>query len=99
MVSTCPGARQFTRPEPGYYDCPSCGAEVEIWTDELGWQCSLCGTMVYREREQSCIDYCPQARECLGEARYERLVQARPARHGASPSPETDETSNARTAK
>ena len=97
MVSTCPGARQFTRPEPGYYECPSCGAEVEIWTDELGWQCSRCGTMVYREREQSCIDHCPHARECLGEVKYERLMQARPVEPANEVATSREETSNAGT--
>ena len=77
MLSFCPGARLFNRPEPGYYECPACGGDAEIWTDELRYPCPHCGTMVYREREQSCIDTCPHARECLGDLKYERLVSAR----------------------
>ncbi len=77
MLSSCPGAKQFKHPEVDYYECPSCGAEVEIWTDEIGWPCPNCGTMVYRVREQSCVDTCPHARECLGDALYERLMEVR----------------------
>lgn len=85
MLAVCPGARQFTRPEPGYYDCPSCGAEVEIWTHDIGWECAGCGTFVYREREQSCIDHCKAARECLGDVKYQRLMQARRQEHVPEP--------------
>jgi len=79
MFDKCPGAKQFTQPPPEFYPCPWCGAEVEIWTNELGANCPQCGQMVTRERIQGCIDHCEMARECLGEERYERLVRQRKA--------------------
>ena len=53
--------------------CPTCGAEVEIFSDELGVKCRKCGTKVYKEQTPSCIDWCSQARQCLGEARWKEV--------------------------
>jgi DNA-directed RNA polymerase subunit RPC12/RpoP len=38
------------------YKCPNCGAEVEIFSNEVKVKCYQCGKMVYRERLPSCID-------------------------------------------
>ncbi|MFB3882560.1 MAG: hypothetical protein ACE149_14935 [Armatimonadota bacterium] len=73
----CPGAKAFTQPTPEFIPCPSCHAEVEIWTDEIEAKCSSCGTMVSREMLQGCIDYCEAAKECLGEALYNKLMAAK----------------------
>jgi hypothetical protein len=73
----CPGAKAFTQPAPEFIPCPSCHAEVEIWTDEIEAKCSSCGTMVSREMLQGCIDYCESAKECLGEALYNKLMAAK----------------------
>lgn len=70
---SCPGSRTIREPRPEYINCPDCGAEVEIWTDELKATCSSCGNKVYRAQQASCIDWCPHARECVGPEVYERL--------------------------
>jgi len=56
---------------------------VEIWTDEVKAKCSGCDRTLEKGLPQSCIDHCEQARACLGELRYQRLVpkeQRRPLR-------------------
>lgn len=75
MASTksCPGSRDIREPIPEYVSCLNCSKEVEIWTDELSSTCPECGTRVFREQQVSCIDWCPQAKECVGPEVYERL--------------------------
>ncbi len=70
---SCPGSRTIREPIPEYIKCPDCGAEVEIWTDELKATCRNCGGKVYRAQQASCIDWCPHAKECVGPEVYERL--------------------------
>ncbi len=70
---SCPGARTIREPSPEYINCPDCGSEVEIWTDELKATCPGCGNKVFREQQASCIDWCPHAKECVGPEAYERL--------------------------
>ena len=55
-------------------NCPNCGKEVEIWTDELKATCRNCGKKVYRAQQASCIEWCPHAKECVGPEVYERLT-------------------------
>ena len=66
----CPGAKAFTQPTPEFIPCPSCHREVEA-------ECDSCGQMMSREMLQGCMDYCERARECLGEALYDKLVAAK----------------------
>ncbi len=70
---TCPGSRTIREPIPENINCTNCGAEVEIWTDELKATCPKCGQKVYRAQQASCIDWCPHAKECVGPEAYERL--------------------------
>jgi len=55
------------------YKCPGCGAEVEIFSDELKVKCPKCGEKVYREKIPSCIEWCASAQQCLGEERWRQL--------------------------
>lgn len=72
MRSICPGQdRRNLRVE--LYRCPNCFTEVEIFSDEVKVKCYNCGTMVYKERLPSCIDWCASARQCLGEERWRAL--------------------------
>lgn len=71
MFSRCPGAERSVRLE--LYKCPSCGGEVEIFSNEVKVKCSECGETVYSERLPSCVDWCAGARECLGEERWRQL--------------------------
>ena len=62
------------QPVPEFFDCPKCGDEVEIWTDELKRACSSCGTEVMREGYMSCLEWCAKAKECVGDEAYAEFV-------------------------
>jgi hypothetical protein len=59
------------------FDCPSCGEEVEIWTDEIRGVCSNCGQKVFREGFMSCLEWCKIAQDCVGEEAYDRFQKNR----------------------
>ena len=73
----CPGSKQLRQPAPEMFDCPSCGEEVEIWTDELKRDCSGCGTTVIRDSTMSCLEWCAKAAECVGDSAYEDYLRNR----------------------
>ena len=81
MNTKCPG--QDTRNlRAAMYKCPTCGAEVEMFSDELRIKCRKCGEYVYKEQTPSCIEWCASARQCLGEERWKQLqdiVQQNPS--------------------
>ena len=73
MFSKCPG--QDTRNlRVELHRCPQCHSEVEIFSDETRVRCQKCGTMVYKEKMPSCIEWCASARQCLGEERWKKLT-------------------------
>jgi len=74
MDKSCPGSRTIREPRPEFMNCPNCGKEVEIWTDELKATCRNCGAKVLRAQQASCIEWCPHAKECVGPEVYERLM-------------------------
>jgi len=77
MDLKCPGAILTRQPEPENFNCPSCGAEVEIWTDELSRPCQKCGTVVTKSEGLSCVEWCRHAKECIGETRYAQYMARR----------------------
>ncbi len=68
----CPGSQDIKRPKPEYLKCHKCGAEVEIWSDELNAECEDCGAVNDRERKATCLDWCKFAVECVGEEKYKK---------------------------
>ena len=72
MVNRCPG-QDPRNLRVSLHKCPGCGAEVEIFSDEIKVKCPQCGMAVYREKVPSCIDWCASARQCLGEKRWREL--------------------------
>ena len=75
MISNCPGALKFRQPEPEIIKCPSCGEEVEIWTDEIKVTCRNCKETIIREGGPSCLDWCRYAKECVGDQIYNRYMK------------------------
>ncbi len=71
--------------------CPSCGATVELFSDEQKRRCPTCGTRVTRVAAPACVSWCAAARDCIGPARYDKLreegmledVSSVPAEEGA----------------
>ena len=74
MIFDCPGSQNFKHPQPESLKCPHCGEEVEIWTDEVEVRCRKCATVVTRKDGQSCLDWCKQAKECVGEEIYRKYI-------------------------
>jgi len=74
------GAIVFKEAKPEYMDCPHCGEEMEMWSDEPLARCPHCRLWVNKERGASCIDWCKFAAECIGLEAYERLTKRPPAR-------------------
>tara|TARA_B100000315_G_C14220372_1_gene426177 strand:- start:267 stop:497 length:231 start_codon:yes stop_codon:yes gene_type:complete len=72
MYSKCPG-QDMRKLRVELHKCQNCGAEVEIFSDELKVKCPKCGQKVYKKTMPSCIDWCASARECLGEERWKEL--------------------------
>ncbi|MDP2938484.1 MAG: HD domain-containing protein [Candidatus Omnitrophota bacterium] len=70
MIFSCSGSEKFKKPQPENICCPSCAEEVEIWTDEIEALCPKCNTKVTRPQEQSCLDWCSYAKECVGAQKY-----------------------------
>lgn len=79
MSYQCPGAQGFKHPKPEFIRCSSCGEEVEIWADEVKATCPKCKKTVTRQQEQSCLDWCKYARECLGEEAFKKFMQNKKA--------------------
>jgi ribosomal protein S27AE len=73
-VDACPGAENIRKPKPEYHKCPSCGAEVEIWTDELKATCGKCGQNVLKDEAMSCILWCEHAEKCVGSEKYRKIM-------------------------
>ena len=74
MVSHCPG-QDGRNLRVELFKCPTCGAEVEIFSDETRVKCQKCKTYVYKEKMPSCIEWCASARQCLGEERWKQLQE------------------------
>ena len=72
MYNKCPG-QDIRNLRVSVHKCPNCGAEVEIFSDEMRVKCHKCGQYVHREKVPSCIEWCASARECLGEERWKQL--------------------------
>jgi len=77
LSNSCPGARTIREPTPEYIDCPHCGREMEVWSDEPLTRCPHCRGLVLQSRGASCLDWCPHAAECVGLEKLQRLRRAR----------------------
>jgi len=73
MQSKCPG-QDIRNLRVSVHRCPECDAEVEIFSDEMKVKCQKCGTMVFKEKVPSCIEWCSAARQCLGEERWKQMT-------------------------
>jgi len=72
MIFECPGSHRFKKPHPETLDCPFCGEEVELWSDEAQAICPKCKKIVARQLGEYCLDWCKYAKECVGQEIYDR---------------------------
>ena len=75
MPFECPGSERFKQPKPEYLKCPSCGEEVEIWSDEVQTACHKCKGRVSRKDSTNCLDWCKYAKECVGTQKYNTYLK------------------------
>ena len=73
--SKCPGSARIRSPVPEDFPCPECGNEVEIWSIEYKATCDKCGTVVYRQKDTSCLQWCEYAAQCVGTTRYRQFLE------------------------
>lgn len=57
-------------------ECPYCGNPVELMSSDVYTRCEECGELVFSDLME-CTQRCPRVRECVGDAYYERLKDAR----------------------
>jgi hypothetical protein len=76
MLGSCPGSKIFKSPMPEPIACSGCHEELEIWTDEMKVRCKKCGTVTYKDRMPSCIDWCKHAEDCVGPDILKKLNSA-----------------------
>lgn len=76
-IDFCPGSEKFRQPQPEMLKCPSCGQELEVWTDEIQATCPNCKAKVLREAQASCLEWCRYAKECVGDRLYDRYMRNR----------------------
>lgn len=74
MKESCPGSREIRNPYPEEIRCVFCGGSVEIWSDETEAKCKSCGKLVGRHMKDSCLMWCPAAKECVGIEKYEKIM-------------------------
>lgn len=76
VLDFCPGSAKFKQPEPENTKCPTCGEEIEIWTDEIQVVCPKCkNTILHIQEGASCLDWCKYAKECVGDQTYTKYMQ------------------------
>ena len=54
--------------------CPQCGHTIEIFSTDTEVACENCGFVVYNDA-LSCVQWCKYARQCVGDAMYEQMMQ------------------------
>ena len=55
-------------------NCPQCGHTIEIFSTDTEVACENCGFVVYNDA-LSCVQWCKYARQCVGDAMYEQMMQ------------------------
>jgi DNA-directed RNA polymerase subunit RPC12/RpoP len=79
LSKACPGAKFIREASPEYIECPRCGGELELWSDEPFARCPHCRAVVPRKIGASCIDWCAHAAECVGVEALRKLKENPPA--------------------
>lgn len=84
LFEGCQGkAREITITEK---TCPQCGSPVELFSVDSEMPCPNCGFVVYPDA-MSCVQWCQQARQCVGEQAYDHLMRMLERRKAESQQP------------
>lgn len=74
MLDQCPGAATIRTPTLAIKKCPQCGADVEVFSNDLFVKCDQCGFVVDNDIA-SCVQWCKHAKECVGDEMYRKLTE------------------------
>jgi hypothetical protein len=77
-VGGCPGQNtQFWGAEDIFdVPCPGCSQTVEFFKDDAQRRCKKCGKLIFNPRmDFGCANWCPMAKECLGQEKYDSLKE------------------------
>ena len=74
MLGRCPGSANVRTPTLTVKQCPQCGEEVEVFSNDVSVPCPGCGFVVYNDL-LSCVQWCKYAKECVGEELYRKLTE------------------------
>ena len=77
-VARCPGQNtQFWGPNDVFdIACPGCGKAIEFFKDEAQRRCNGCSKLVFNPRmDFGCANWCPMAKDCLGQEKYDSLKE------------------------
>jgi hypothetical protein len=77
LKESCPGSAEIRNPYPDDIECFWCSRKNEIWSDETEIDCKGCGKKISRDPGNTCLEWCPAAKECVGAEKYERFMKAR----------------------
>ena len=72
IMSGCQG--KPTTPEIIEKTCPRCGSLIELFSIDTEMACEKCGFVVYNDT-LSCVQWCKYARQCVGDAMYEHMME------------------------
>lgn len=71
----CPGVKSLTHPQGiAIRTCPSCGGEVEFFSDEFEVKCPACGRPLHREATNACVGWCEHALQCIADLKSRGLI-------------------------
>jgi len=79
LIDGCPGAANLKTPTLAIKDCPRCGEEIEIFSNEVSAACGKCGLVIYND-QASCIRWCRYAEQCVGPEIYRKFREAEKGR-------------------
>jgi len=73
----CPGAASLkSTPTLTEKTCPVCGSIIEIFSTDTHVACDNCGFIAYNDT-QNCLEWCPYAKDCVGEEIYNKFMEAK----------------------
>ena len=73
MTYKCPGAENIRTPSLTTKICPVCGGDIDLFSIDMQGVCEQCGFVAFNDTK-SCVKWCKYARECVGDALYERFM-------------------------
>ena len=71
-MNKCPG-QDSRKAQAESITCIRCGYAAEIFSDEIKVRCPKCENLICKEKLSSCVDWCKAAKNCVGEAKWNKL--------------------------